>query len=74
MNVNIFESNIISKIDKEKNPIEKPTSKTIQRDFSKYFESKYFLSNLGELKMIINLVGLFLRKKKTKNVLVNTIE
>ena len=46
MNLNFFESKLINKIKREKNPIAKPMSKTTQREFLNVFESKQIPSNL----------------------------
>ena len=64
MDVNIFESNIINEIDKERNLIEKPTFKTIQRDFSNYFKSKYSSLNLDQLKIDKKSSRIIFKKEK----------
>ena len=64
MNVEIFESNLINKIEKMKNPIEKSMSKTIQRDFSNSFELKETPSNLCQLNNDNNHIMIIFRKKE----------
>ena len=64
MNVKIFESNVINKIEKKKIPIEKSMSNTIQRDFSNSFELKKTLSNLFQLNNDNNHSKIIFRKKR----------
>jgi hypothetical protein len=68
MNVKIFESNLINNIEKEKNPIEKPMSKTIQREFSNSFESKEIPSNLDQLNNDNNHSRIIFRKKEKQRM------
>jgi len=68
MNVKIFESNLINKIKKEKIPIEKSMSNTIQRDFLNSFELKKSPSNLCQLNNDNNHSKIIFKKKRNQRM------
>ena len=68
MNVKIFESNLINKIEKKKIPIGKSMSKTIQRDYSNSFELRKTPSNLCQLNNDNNHSKIIFRKKRKQRM------
>ena len=66
MNVKIFESNLINKIERKKNPIVKSMSNIIQRDFFNSFELEKIPLNLYQLNNDINSRIIFKKKRKKR--------